>query len=257
MRIASVVAGGLTGLALLSCVPSVAQTMSPVIEGEVKGDKSFELAMDSYRQGDFRNAFTWWLLASQQGSVEADYWLGRMYARGEGVKQDYAEAAVWYGQAADKGYAEAQTALAVLYENGQGVRKDYDMAALLYRKAAEQGQAAAQNGLGAMYAKGRGVPRDYVMAVSWYRKAAEQGNNRGQYNLGDAYHAGRGVDKDEVEAYRWLSLAVISSRAADDAPAIALATSTRAEAAGRLTQAQITDADAWVAAWKPVVQPSP
>lgn len=56
-----------------------------------------------------------------QGSAEAQYFLGMMYANGRDVPQDYATARAWYEKAAAQGYAMAQYNLGALYFYGQGV----------------------------------------------------------------------------------------------------------------------------------------
>lgn len=56
-----------------------------------------------------------------QGSAEAQFILGMMYANGRGVPQDYATARGWYEKAAAQGYALAQYNLGALYFYGQGV----------------------------------------------------------------------------------------------------------------------------------------
>ena len=78
--------------------------------------------------------------AAEQGQAEAQYTLGFMYAKGEGVPQDYAEAMKWF------------------------------------RKAAEQGHAEAQHNLGNMYVQGKGVPQDDVEAYTWLAVAAANGD---------------------------------------------------------------------------------
>ena len=52
--------------------------------------------------------------AAEQGQAEAQYTLGFMYAKGEGVPQDYAEAMKWFRKAAEQGHAEAQHNLGVM-----------------------------------------------------------------------------------------------------------------------------------------------
>jgi hypothetical protein len=49
--------------------------------------------------------------AANQGHVSAQYIVGRMYEKGEGVKQDFDEAMKWYGLAAAQGNQSAQQAL--------------------------------------------------------------------------------------------------------------------------------------------------
>ncbi len=82
---------------------------------------------------------------------------------------------------AEQGVAEAQFLLGVMYDKGQGVPQDYAEAVEWWRKAAEQGYAKAQYNLGVMYGKGQGVPQDYVLAHMWFDLAASgyaPGENR-------------------------------------------------------------------------------
>lgn len=72
----------------------------------------------------------------------------------------------------------AQYSLGIMHDKGQGVPQDDAAAARWYCKAAEQGYAAAQSNLGVMYDNGQGVSQDAVAAVKWYRKASEQGGCR-------------------------------------------------------------------------------
>src|SRR4030043_216659 len=99
----------------------------------------FEDATKAYYRGDYETAYRLIKPLAEQGLPEAQFNLGLMYDKGQGVPQDYAEAVKWY------------------------------------RKAAEQGNTSAQFNLGLMYDKGQGVPQDYAEAVRWYRKAADQG----------------------------------------------------------------------------------
>ena len=47
-------------------------------------------------------------LAADQGTAAAQFNLGFMFERGQGVTQNHAEAVKWYRLAADQGYANAQ-----------------------------------------------------------------------------------------------------------------------------------------------------
>jgi TPR repeat protein len=69
-----------------------------------------------------------------------------LYAKGNGVPQDYAEAMTWYRKAADQSYAGAQFNLGVLYANGNGVQQDYVAALMWLNLAAAQGDETAING---------------------------------------------------------------------------------------------------------------
>ena len=81
-------------------------------------------------------------------------------------------------QEAEQGYAEAQFNLGVMYAKGEGVPEDYQEAVRWCRMAAEQGVARAQYNLGVMYQNGKGVLEDYVKAYAWMNLAGAQGDEK-------------------------------------------------------------------------------
>lgn len=136
-----------------------------------------EDAYAAYQGKDYAMALHIWKPLGEQGDASAQFYLGIMYAKGQGVPQDDVEAARWYRLAAVQGNVASQINLGVMYANGQGVPQDYAEAVTWYRKAAaEQGGAPAQFNLGVMYAKGQGVPEDDLLAHMWLNLAAEQGD---------------------------------------------------------------------------------
>ena len=114
--------------------------------------------------------------AAEQGDATAQFNLGGMYAKGEGVPKDDAEAVRWCRLAAEQGLANAQFNLGFMYSEGRGVLKDDAEAVRWFRLAAEQGHANAQHGLGVMYDNGEGVLKDSVLAHMWYNIAGANGN---------------------------------------------------------------------------------
>ena len=127
-------------------------------------------------RGDNAAALLEWRAFAAQGDGDAQASLGLLYARGEGVPQDYAEAVKWFRLSAATGSAIGQNNLGHMYRNGLGVPQNYATAVLYYRLSAAQGYALAQGSLGAMYQNGDGIRRDYVEAHTWYALAAEQGH---------------------------------------------------------------------------------
>src|SRR3989337_314459 len=117
----------------------------------------FEDATKAYYIGDYETAYRLIKPLAEQGLPEAQFNLGLMYDKGQGVPKDYAEAVKWYRKAAEQGFAEGQYNLGKIYYTGQGVLQDYAEAAKWYRKAAEQGNTSAQFNLGLMDAKRQGV----------------------------------------------------------------------------------------------------
>ena len=114
------------------------------------------------------------------GDADAQYNLGLMYLKGQGVPQDYAQAVTWWRQAAEQGDAAAQSDLGVMYATGQGVPQDDAQAVAWTRKAADQGHALAQLNLGVMYANGKGAPKVAVLAYMWFNLSAARGTGETQ-----------------------------------------------------------------------------
>jgi TPR repeat protein len=123
---------------------------------------------------------------AKAGNAMAQYNLGLMYDKGEGVPQDKAEAVKWYRKAAEQGDADAQVNLGFMYGNGDGVPQDDTEALKWHRKSAEQGHGFAQNNLTTMYRLGDGVPEDYTKAYMFYNLAAVNTKAKMLNNLADA-----------------------------------------------------------------------
>ena len=160
-----------------------------------------------YLRGDFTAALREWRPLAEEGDARAQYYLGVMYANGEGVPENDRQAAYWFRKSARQGNSQSQYHLGILYANGDGVPEDDPQAVYWFRKSAKQGDARAQFNLGVIYEFGEGVPKDDRQAVNWYRQAAEQGHARAQFGLGRMYADGAGVNRDNVQAYAWFNLA--------------------------------------------------
>ena len=163
----------------------------------------FDSGLKAYNAADYATALKEWQPLAEQGAPHAQYNLGLMYARGQGVTQDFAKAADLYKKAADQGIVEAEYNLGVLYGNGQGVPKDEAEARRWFLKAAEKGDANAANSLGNIYDEGPGAFQNFSEAEKWYRKAADSGIALAQFNLGVMYDIGQGVKPDFAEALKW------------------------------------------------------
>ncbi len=172
----------------------------------------FQAGWTAYARGDYKTALKEWRLLAEQGDPDAQYYLGRMYDRRIGVPEDNVEAVKWYRLAAEQDDAGAQFSLGVMYENGSGIPQDYAEAAKWYRLAAEQGHAYGQATVASMYAKGMGVIQNYVLAHMWFDLAAAR--------------MPPGEDRD------W-------------------AVSNRDIAEGRMTPAQVAEAQRLAREWKP------
>ena len=110
---------------------------------------SNENAVSANNRRDFALAERLFRPLAEQGHALAQFYLGVMYDKGQGVPQDAQEALKWIRLAAEQGGATQQ-----------GVPQGDQEALKWYHPAAEQGQTLAQCNLGVMYAYGQGVPQD-------------------------------------------------------------------------------------------------
>ncbi len=167
---------------------------------------SLEAAWQAYQRGDYAAAAAIWRPLAEAGDPVAQFNLGFLHHRGEGVTQDYVAAAHWWTSAANQGAIKAQHNLGLAYFNGEGVEQDNEQARYWIQQAANAGFPRAQYVLGKMYLYsdelGFGEP-DETQAFEWIHKAAEGGEYRAQYNLGKMYRDGRGITADDERSAYW------------------------------------------------------
>jgi hypothetical protein len=78
-------------------------------------------------QGDTRfrrGVMNRYRLEAEQGHAAAQFYVGGIYRRGQGVLRDTTEAARWFRLSAEQGYGDAQFALGDMHHTGRGVRQD-------------------------------------------------------------------------------------------------------------------------------------
>lgn len=179
---------------------------------------------------------------AEQGDDRAQFMLGKMYARGEGVAKDLAEAYYWCTKAAKttrfesdrqdmnayiKGFAGNMTPEQVSQAKARlegkkpekkplTVKEQMDLIQMSMQAGnytdgmrdltalADKGEMPAIMKLAEMYRKGEGTEADFSEAMKWYKKAAEKGNGEADGAIGTMYAAGQGVPADEIEAANWI-----------------------------------------------------
>ncbi len=99
----------------------------------------FLKAMTAYKNGDYATAFQIFEPLAEQGDVDAQFYLGGMYMKGQGVIKNYKTSLKWYKRAAEQGDAKAQFNLGVIYMHPQAGIEDYTRAYMWASVAAENG----------------------------------------------------------------------------------------------------------------------
>ena len=167
---------------------------------------------------------------AEAGDVEAQYELGVMYLKGQGVEQNREQALQWLQRASDGGNEQAKSKLtrvrqqqdkfeelaakaqsgdvdaqyqvAMMYLKGRGVSQSGKQARIWLGKAAEQGDARAITRLGIVNYKGEGGPTDYPQALNMFKRVSST-SALAQYYLGEIYANGAGVKQDYPAAIDW------------------------------------------------------
>ena len=124
---------------------TICLTLAVILGGmgtSLGGDK--EKGIAAYDSGDYATALREWTPLAEQGNADAQFMVGTMYEKGDGVPQDSQIAVKWYSLAAQQGHDPAQTNLGTMYRKGDGVPQDYEIAVKWYTLSAEQGYVDAQ-----------------------------------------------------------------------------------------------------------------
>lgn len=165
-------------------------------------DRAYKTGMTHLVKGEFTQARPFLKKAADGGHAEAAFNLASLYAKGDGVDQDYQTAVSYLQKSSNGGYYPAMTNLGLLYAQGQGVKQNYLTARSLWLKAAAGEHADAMHNLAVIYATGKGVEKDMTEAIKWYRKGANGGYVDSIFDLGLLYANGNGVERDYPEAKR-------------------------------------------------------
>ena len=143
-----------------------------------------------------------YILAAENGSEDAQYEVGNAYHYGElGAEINYQEALKWYDRASRQACSKAQYELGIMYLRGEGVVADKKAAFEFFRKAAAKSYFPATTMLGSMYYFGLGVDQSDNNAFYCFKDAADLGNEpTSMYNLAFMYQLGKGTPRDQKRA---------------------------------------------------------
>ncbi len=223
-------------IVLSACIsaPSVAQQA-------IVGGETLVEARSLVTEGESAAARDLLMPWAQAGSANAQFELGRLYARDAQLKddllarkwlrraglQDHIEALMLlaesyydedhdytlrqafraYKHAAELGHPPAMYQAGSLMRLGDGTTKDIEGGLELLRAGSEAGDVDAMFDLAVFASNGDYGPADQQKAVDLYRKAADAGLPKAINSLAQMYWRGAGVEQSYSEAYRLLLLA--------------------------------------------------
>ncbi|WP_349687446.1 MULTISPECIES: tetratricopeptide repeat protein [Acidaminococcus] len=161
--------------------------------------------MYAYGEGEdpsYEDALAWFEQSAAQGFAAAQLAMGSFLRLVDGGKNDtWREKRLeWYQKAAAKGYAEAQLRLAQEYRLRFHA---LDQAKIWYERAARQGHPAACEIMGNFWENGYVGQADPAQALAWYRRAYHRGSRTVCFAIASLYEEGRGVPQSWQQAALW------------------------------------------------------
>ncbi|XP_059202214.1 death ligand signal enhancer [Centropristis striata] len=153
------------------------------------------IGLESAKSGDYKEAFTCFIAAAQQGYNKAQFNTGVCYEKGRGVSKNKEKALYYYWQAAVGGHRQAQYRYAklLLTSRGQSL-EELNKAISLLEQAATAGLTKAQVCLASVYTQE--PVRDGSRSVQYLKMAAESGDDTALLFLGQCFESGFGVQQN-------------------------------------------------------------
>ena len=167
-----------------------------------------QLGIRFHAAGDFPQAEKYLRMLEAEKDPEILFLLGDIACRRTDGKADCNRAFHLLSQAAEAGHLRALIELGRMYHRGQGVRQDFKRALNCYRRAAEKNLPEGMFLTGCMFYNGEGTSPDYAEAYRWFRQAAEKGNVLAMQYLAVMFKEGIGVPKNNREAIQWRERAI-------------------------------------------------
>lgn len=151
-------------------------------------------------------ALLWYEKAAKQGNTAAQFETAQLY-RTEFNDQSKAllwyKKLASLNNSDNKLRAKAQYYLGYMYAAGNGVEQDFNQAFSWLEKSAQHENINAQYMVSVFYKKGLSVPVNNYSSLFWLKKAANNGLAKAQYELAMHYYfATQG--KNEVHSIQWL-----------------------------------------------------
>jgi len=174
--------------------------------------------------GDAQSSVQALTYAADGGQPLAQWKLGRMYARGEGVARDDIKAYAYFEQLVESydeddrdrpdiaAISNAFVSVGVYCLNGipnSDIKADPERALEMFQFAATNfGDPDAQYNLARMYMDGAaGLDRNNMRAARWLALAADKGHHPAQALLGHLLFLGEGVPRQRARGLMWLTMA--------------------------------------------------
>jgi hypothetical protein len=196
-------------------------------------EQAFQAGVQDLMAGDAQSSVQALTYAADGGQPLAQWKLGRMYARGEGVPRDDVKAYAYFERLVESyneddpdrpdiaAISNAFVAVGVYCLNGipnSEIKSDPERALEMFQFAATNfGDSDAQYNLARMYMDGvAGLARNNMRAAQWLALAADKGHHPAQALLGHLLFVGEGVPRQRARGLMWLTLAKTAAQGPKD-----------------------------------------
>ncbi len=160
-----------------------------------------QAGLDAWQAGDMIGALSHYHVAAEAGVALAQAKLGYIYDQ----SNDDEKAVHWYREAAAQHHPDGEFGLGEMYAKGEGVDQDFEIAVEMYMRAAVNGHAQAQRVLANAYEHGalaREVSK--AEALRWLTLAANNGDINSMQRMASLYtDGGLGIAPDPAQAQQW------------------------------------------------------
>ncbi|MEA3352659.1 MAG: tetratricopeptide repeat protein [Campylobacterota bacterium] len=159
-------------------------------------------AIAEHKNENIKNAITLYKQSARAGNDEANFKLGTIYYKGEGVRRNFDIAMKYFQKAAAYGHIKSKYNTAVIYSQKRYSKHNYIKAYNIFLELALEDDPASQNKVGLFLTYGLGVDKDYKEAVKWFEKSYFKGDNlEASCNLALMFASGKGVFPNFGRAY--------------------------------------------------------
>ncbi|GEM_PF-7066957 len=164
----------------------------------------YQKALDLHNRGKYTEAATLFAKSANAGNHHAQYSLGIMFRRGQGVEKDLAKSAYLLTESANKGLVGAIFEVALGKINGQnGFPKDRTEGIRLMRLAAEAKNISAMKAMWEIHSQNQFPEYDLLQAQKWLTLAAESDDIESMVLLADSLVKGKLGSIDNHNAAQW------------------------------------------------------
>ena len=160
-----------------------------------------EVGLRNYKEGEFKKAYEEFFSESKKGNANAQYYLGCMFLKGEGVKKSFMWGFKWLSIAADKGHVKALNVVGVIYKNGVETSKNTEEAKKYLQLSAEKNFNLGQFNLG-------------VLLIENYKEKIENLSHENVKQENDDHSNSHSKEEnhrtDLIEGYKWLKISELN-----------------------------------------------